>query len=172
MELYRAGIKLFAADPASVHLDDFIPIFHVWIQNQIIEDHFLIDIHNYSHIADGPGILLVAHQGNFSVDMSEGRPGLFYYRKQPAGSFADIVMPAMQACRLLEQEPDLNGIRFRRDDILIVANDRLVAPNDNNGFEKWAPLVGEGLREVLGSEFKLNRISAGAKERLTIQARG
>jgi hypothetical protein len=31
MDFHRLGVKFFAADPASIHLDDFIPIFHGWI---------------------------------------------------------------------------------------------------------------------------------------------
>src|SRR5262245_66172288 len=83
MEVHKLGVKFFAADPTSVRLDAFIPIFHGWIQRQNLAGHLLIDVHDYSHIHDGPGILLVAHEGNVSIDMSDGRPGRMYYRNTP-----------------------------------------------------------------------------------------
>jgi len=75
MDFHRFGVKFFAADPASIRLKDFIPIFHGWIQKQNLTGHLLIDIHDYSHMHEGPGILLVAHEGNFSIDMTSGQIG-------------------------------------------------------------------------------------------------
>ena len=83
MELYRLGIKFFASSGEHIDLIEFIPIFHEWIQKQIIKEHLLIDVHNYSHMHEDPGILLVAQEGNFSVDFADGRMGFLYYRKQP-----------------------------------------------------------------------------------------
>ena len=94
MEFSRLGIKLFAADSGAVRVKDFVPIFHSWIQKQCVENHQLIDVHDYSHIHHGPGILLVAHEGNFSTDMAEGKPGLAYFRKQPAGGTSEETLRA------------------------------------------------------------------------------
>ena len=76
MDLHRLGVKFFAADPTSIKLPDFIPVFHEWIQKQNLTGHLLIDVHDYSHVHHGPGILLVAHEGNVSLENEEGRPGL------------------------------------------------------------------------------------------------
>jgi len=173
MELYRIGIKFFAADPASIHLEEFIPIFHGWIQRQAIERHLLIDVHDYSHIHGGPGILLVAHEGNFSLDMADGRPGLFYFRKTPTGlppaeHIAEIAKTAVQAIRVLESDAKM---RFKTDELLVIANDRLEAPNDDDTFAALQPAVAAGLNSALGQDFKLTRTSTDPKERLTIEAR-
>jgi len=146
MELQRLGVKLFVENPSSLEIRSFIPIFHSWIQRQAIEGHLLIDIHDYSHVYRGPGILLVAHEGNFSMDLAEDRLGLFYYRKQPSkGSLRDhiqtIFRTALEACRLLEQESELKGIRFKTDEVLVVANDRLFAPNTPETFQSARELV-------------------------------
>jgi hypothetical protein len=131
MELYKLGIKIFVANPGAVNPRDFIPVFHAWIKEQKIAGHLLIDVHDYSHVQNGPGILLVAHEGNFSLDQAEGRLGLVYYRKQPvAGDSLKITFEsARSAARLLEGEPTLNGIRFRTNEFLVFSNDRLLAPN-------------------------------------------
>jgi len=169
MELHRLGVKFFAADPESIRLEDFIPVFHGWIQQQSIPEHLLIDVHDYSHMQNGPGIVLVAHEGNFSIDMSEGRPGLFYYRKiptslTPADHVKTVLKSARDACRLLEKDAKM---RFNTNELLVIANDRLHAPNDDATFADFKPV----LAEALGNSFELTRISADPKERLTILAR-
>jgi hypothetical protein len=117
MELQRIGIKLFADSPAPVPVRDFIPVFHSWIQKQAIDRHLLIDVHNYSHIHNGPGILLVAQEGNFSIDMADGRMGLLYYRKKSGNDVASVLKTALAACRLLDYgEEELRA--FGRDDIV------------------------------------------------------
>jgi hypothetical protein len=170
MDLYRLGIKFFAVSGEKMELTEFIPIFHEWIQKQVIHDHLLIDVHNYSHMHEGPGILLVAHQGNFSIDKSD-RVGLFYYRKQPVETLADVIKPALEGCKLLETDANVRGrLRFRTDDMLIVANDRLVAPNNDEAFLHFKPQLSSALSQVLGKSFRLARISDDPKDRLTIRA--
>ena len=130
MELYKFGVKIFVANPGTVDIRNVIPVFHNWIQEQKIEGHLLIDVHDYSHVQNGPGILLVAHEGNFSLDQAEGRLELVYYRKQPvADGLGSSFQAAQAAARLLEEEPTLNEIRFRNDEFLVFGNDRLLAPN-------------------------------------------
>ena len=172
MEVHRLGIKFFAADPSSIKLEDFIPIFHGWIQKQNLTGHLLIDIHDYSHMHQGPGILLVAHEGNFSIDVSDGRPGLLYYRKTPTAlspvdHFTTIFKSALQACRLLEKDARM---RFNMDESLIIANDRLSAPNEERTFAELQPILASALKHVFEKNFKLTRASDDPKERLAIRA--
>src|SRR5215468_8447482 len=134
MEIHRLGIKFFAADPASIRLEDFIPLFHGWIQRQAVPKHLLIDVHDYSHIQGGPGILLVGHEGNFSMDMADGKSGLFYYRKQPldGAGLAAVLKSALHGCRCLEEETSL---RFKTSEFVLISNDRLNAPNEAETLE-------------------------------------
>src|SRR5215471_19055705 len=171
MEVHRFGVKFFASDPSSVRLDAFIPIFHRWIQKQNLTGHLLIDVHDYSHTHQGPGILLVAHEGNFSIDMGNGRPGLMYYRKAPTAlspveHLTTIFRSALQASRFLERDARL---RFSLDEFMVIANDRLNAPNNDQAFEEVQPRLSVALKQVFeGAEFRLTRSSQDAKERLTI----
>ena len=171
MELYKLGIKFFAAHGHRVDLSELIPIFHEWIQKQVINDHLLIDVHNYSHIHEGPGILLVAHQGNFSVDLAGDRMGFVYYRKQPVRSIADILKPAVQGCHILSGDPRMhNRLNFSTDEVVIFSNDRLLAPNNEEVFSQLQLQFSAALKEVVGKSFKLCRINDDPKERLTISA--
>ena len=170
MELPRLGIKLFAADSAAVHVKDFVPIFHSWFQKQCVEDHLLIDVHDYSHVHHGPGILLVGHEGNFSTDLADGNAGLVYFHKQPAektleDSLRAALKAARQAASLIEVEPSLEGrVRFRKDELLVIFNDRLHAPNDAAVFEAVKP----ALASVFGPNASFIHASSGTTDRLTI----
>jgi hypothetical protein len=173
MDFHRLGVKFFAADPASIRLDDFIPIFHSWIQKQNLDGHLLIDVHDYSHMHQGPGILLVAQEGNFSIDMTDDRPGLLYYRKTPtslppAEHTAAILKSALQAVRLLEKE---TKVHFITDEFVIIANDRLEAPNGDETFTALQPILTTALKQVLDeSTFTLTRASRDPKERFAVNA--
>ena len=166
MDLYKIGIKLFVINPQAVRLRDFIPVFHGWIQQQKVEGHQLIDVHDYSHVHNGPGILLVAHEGNFSMDQEGGRLGLFYYRKRPLeGGFEtnlkSALQVALQACKLLESEPKLDSLKFDTKEILVLANDRLLAPNDAAARAALEPIIAKTLGKAA-----LAPQSADPRERL------
>jgi hypothetical protein len=171
MDVHRLGFKFFAADRGSVRLDDFIPIFHRWIQQQNLSGHLLIDVHDYSHIHQGPGILLVGYEGNFSVDLSAGRPGLIYYRKTPtplapAEHLAAICKSTLEACRLLEKDARL---RFNRDEFLVLANDRLHAPNNDETLDELKPALTAALRQIFDSaQFQFERTSLDPRDRFTV----
>jgi hypothetical protein len=177
MDVQRFGVKVFAGQPASIPLRDFVPVFHGWIQKQIIGDHLLIDVHDYSHIHQGPGILLVGHEGNFSIDGAEGRTGLIYYRKQPiAGAIeqrlATMLQTVLTGCRLLEEDPALAGrIHFRKDEFLLIANDRLLAMNQEQTFLGIQSVFARALEQVLGpAHFRLTSVATDSRERLAIRA--
>jgi hypothetical protein len=173
MELSRFGLKLFATDPAAMQEKNFVPIFHSWIQKQAVEKHQLIDVHDYSHIHHGPGILLVGHEGNFSTEMGEGIPGLVYFRKQPAGGFEETLRASLkailQAAALIEAEPGLEGrVRLRRDELLFISNDRLIAPNNAAAADAIVPV----LRKVFGEKVNLTPVRLATRDRLTVRVTG
>lgn len=172
-EPFRLGLKLFAEGPEQLKAKAVVPVFHSWIQQQCVDGHVLIDVHDYSHIHHGPGILLVADEGNFSTDLGDGRLGLLYIRKRTESSLEDTLRQALKtallAASLLENEPQLKGaLRFRKDEALIVSNDRLLAPNDNVAFEAVRP----ALSAVFGSGAKLEHAAKNPKERLGITVKG
>ncbi len=152
MDLTRFAIKIFATEGSVIELTEVIPIFHGWIQRHAV-DGLLIDVADYSHVVDGPGILLVAHEANYALDETRGRLGLLYSRKQPLqGTLAERLRRsteiAWRACRELERAPELAGrLRFPGDEIQIIANDRLLAPN---GEETWRAFEPE-LRATLST---------------------
>lgn len=156
-ELQRIGIKVFTADGVSVRPREFVPVFHRWIQTRAVDDQMLVDVADYEHVPNGPGVVLVAHEGNFSVDLGDGRMGLAYARKAPTpGALADRLRAAARivlgACRLLEDDAALGGrMRFRADELYVFANDRLRAPNTAPALAEFQPAVENLLRTLYGN---------------------
>ncbi|SVD56545.1 uncharacterized protein METZ01_LOCUS409399, partial [marine metagenome] len=113
MNLYKFGIKLFFKDDADYFSQKFIPVFHKWIQNKTIPNHLLIDVADYSHIADGPGVMLIAHEGHISLDQEHKKPGMMYMRKTAiSGSFQErfdkVFFMAVQGTKLLQDDTENN----------------------------------------------------------------
>jgi hypothetical protein len=135
MQLQHVNVKLLVQNPEDANLEPLIPVFHSWIESQN-GDEMLIDVADYTHVPAGPGIVLIGHEGNYSVDNASNRLGVRYNRKAVLdGSNQDRLIQAtraaLTACRRLEAEPRLGGkFRFNGQDIEIFINDRLAAPNN------------------------------------------
>lgn len=155
MELQKINIKLYFADSSGIQLKDFIKIFNSWIQSS---DGVYYDLADYTHVNDGPGILLIAHEANVSVDDTEGRLGLLYNQKERLeGSNAEklrfVFDAALGYCRKLEEEPSLKGkANFRGNEALVVINDRLIAPNTEETFSQLKADLHELARHLFGSD--------------------
>jgi hypothetical protein len=135
MELQHINIKLLLKDPEAVDFGPLVPVFHAWIQNQVLGER-LLDIADYRHVHHGPGIVLIGHEGDYSVDHTDGHLGVRYNRKAAFdGSNHDrlkqAARAALGACQRLESEPSLGGkLRFNGQDVEVLVNDRLLAPNN------------------------------------------
>jgi hypothetical protein len=139
MELQKINVKVFTAEPNQVPLTDFIDIFHGWIQ---ATDGVYHDVADYSHMQAGPGIVLVAADANVSIDETGNRRGLLYSQKSRLGGsnlekLSTVLRSALETCQRLEEEPALDGkLRFAGNELEIVVNDRLVAPNTEKTFDE------------------------------------
>jgi hypothetical protein len=142
---------MYVEDPTAINLAELIPVFHRWIQNDRVEGA-LIDVADYEHVHHGPGVMLVAHEGDYRLDSGEGRPGLYYVRKRDTGEdwrngVRSVFRCLLKACQELEQEKSLSrGIRFRTDEIRLAILDRLRAPNTQETLHA----LSDGLDAVLG----------------------
>ena len=162
MDSSKLAVKLFVQDSTATDARSFVPLFHEWIQTHAIANHLLIDVADYRHVENGPGIVLVAHEGNFSMDATEGRLGLLYTRKQPLiGNFAarlqQTIRTALQAAALIESTPALEGkVRFRTDNMLIRINDRLAAPNTPETWNAVRPDMEDLLSRLYEDQLKFD----------------
>jgi hypothetical protein len=174
MDLHKFCVKFFAENPSAVGIGDFIPVFHRWIQKQAVEGT-LVDVADYGHVPQGPGVVLVAHEADYSMDQAEGPLGLLYNRKTSIGGrlsdrIADAFRTALGACEKLEHEPEFQGkVKFRAASPIFIANDRLSAPNTEEAFQALRSDLAAALARVYPSNFELRRISADPRARLTVQ---
>ncbi len=146
MELHRISIKLYLEPDASVDLAAIMPVFHAWIRDKRVPG-MLIDVADYRHMIDGPGIILIGHDVDYALDMTGGRPGLLYTRKRGIGVDLNDALragfaAAMTAVHTLEQEKSLTPPpKFRNDQATLTLLDRLHAPNNKAAFERVRGVV-------------------------------
>lgn len=133
LEVQHVNVKLFVEGTEEV-LEPLVPVFHRWIQEKPLEE-LLLDVADYRHVFHGPGVVLIGHQANYSLDNTEGNLGVLYNRKTPLdGTNQDrlkqAARAALNAYQKLTAEPKLNGeIRFAGTKIHLLINDRFLAPN-------------------------------------------
>jgi hypothetical protein len=147
MQLQHVNVKLLVKSPEEVPLDPLIPVFHSWIQGQVLEE-LLLDVADYRHVPAGPGVVLIGHQANYSVDDTDDRLGVRYNRKAEVDggnqkALRQAIRASLIACQRLEAEPSLERkLQFNGQEIEFFVNDRLLAPNRNS------------TREALRSDFE------------------
>ncbi len=136
----RSAIKIFFADGIVVDPPLMVVLFHEWIRNKIV-DGMLIDVADYKHVHEGPATVLVGHDVDYTIDLSEARPGLMVTRKRPTRSdlVEDIrqgVRRVLAAARALEGKADPHPrVRFRTDELRVQVIDRLRFPQSADAVE-------------------------------------
>ena len=165
MDLQHINVKIYVEGKLQVDPARFIDVFHGWIQQKTLEG-LLIDVADYRHVPSGPGVMLIGHEADYSMDNAGNRYGLLYNRKSPlegsnADRFRQAVSCAANACRLLENEFEKDGTpKFSRQGFELFVNDRALAPNTTETFEAVEPELKSFLETVLGHDkFSFERYS-------------
>ena len=162
------NIKIFAEGQADVAAA--IPVLHRWIQDRVCPE-LAIDVADYSHVPAGPGVILVTHEANYSLDAARGRLGLLYNRKAPlTGTPVERLRhcwdAALWACQRLEQESEFKGkLTFNPNEAEVILNDRRAFPNTE---ETWQALRGDIGQFFAG--YALTR-SSDPRDRFRVHAR-
>jgi hypothetical protein len=180
----HVNIKIFASE-ADIDLTDAIPVFHRWIQDNVCEE-LLIDVADYKHVPDGPGIMLIGHQASYSLDQIEGKLGLLYNRKSAVdgdtqAALRQAFVSALAASIRLEGEPPFVGkLLFDAGNVEVIVNDRLIAPNTDATWQSLKPemerffagVYGDGgfTLEHVGEPRDRFRVSVRAKNPTTLSA--
>ena len=150
----RINIHLIAP-PAD--LDTAIPAFHSWIQKSLTEE-LLIDVVDYRHVPGGPGVVLIGHEADYSLNQS----GLTYSRKaRGAGSAAEKIAAAYSRAAEAGKRLGLTWSEFE-----VIVNDRLGTPNTE---ENWQALK-QAITAALGENQEIKR-QGEHRSRLTARVR-
>tara|TARA_B110000263_G_scaffold159795_1_gene138935 strand:- start:22 stop:528 length:507 start_codon:yes stop_codon:yes gene_type:complete len=122
-------------------IESFVPLFHNWIQEDRIPNHIMVDVANYKHIPDGPGIMLIAHEGHFSLDFEDNDLGLLYMRKTPLGDNISETLSSIQqildfAVELIKIDSAIGQKIEFSEQYQLISNDRYEFPNDAESEQK------------------------------------
>jgi hypothetical protein len=161
-DFQHINVKIFARPDSQVDWRALIPIFHRWIREQAMPE-LLIDVADYGHVPGGPGVMIIGHEANYSVDNRESRLGLLYNRRAALEGTSQLRIrqaydAALTAARKLELEPELKGsLRFDERQVEIWVNDRLLAPNTPETFAALETEVSSLLADRFGQTPALTR---------------
>jgi len=173
MELQHLNIKFFVDQPETVDLDAFLAVFNAWIQEQVIADELLIDVADYRHVTAGPGVILIGHEANYSLDNTGNRLGLLYNRKATlAGTnqqrLRHAVRAALLAAERLGAQP---GLKFSGHELQLTVNDRVLAPNTDDTWQAAQPELAAFFDALYGpGQYSLER-RPEPRERFTVDVK-
>ncbi|MFC1759371.1 hypothetical protein ACFL2H_11500 [Planctomycetota bacterium] len=179
MNLQHVNIKIFIDGDLTIQIEDLVKVFHKWVSEQSMPE-MMIDVADYMHVPNGPGIVLVGHEADYSLDYTGGKIGLRYNDKATReGSNQEQLQHAfdnaLSCCKRLESE--LPGLKFDRSQLEITVNDRAIAANTpetkselSGDFEAFAKSIGGGAnldfesdpRRLFGATVKLSNAFADA----------
>jgi hypothetical protein len=140
-EPQRVGVKLFVEHQESFDRGRMIEVFHRWIQENRLPGT-LIDVHDYTHVPEGPGVILVAHEWHLRTDEAGGRIGLEYELKRCGeGNFSErlsgAIVSLLEAAVALEQDTsEDNPVRFGSREMVFRFTDRLAVPTTEAAFDE------------------------------------
>ncbi len=148
----RIQIKLFITE--EINLADLVSVFHGWIQQNEL-DGLVLDVADYRHVPNGPGLLLMGHEGDYALDLADGRPGVTYKHKRDWPAGADTVAARLgvalarvrRAAELLKRDTGINVDPARLE---IRIADRLAVPNTAESFEAIQQIVLNDPQDVFG----------------------
>lgn len=173
MDLQRIALKWFARDAAAMdNLEPAIEVMHSWIQEDKLEG-LPLDVADYSHVPAGPSMMLVGHECDYVLDHAiDQRAGFAYSHKRLLeGSLEErlhhCAKKALVAAQLVETDDRLPGIEFAGEELHVISNDRLLAPNTDEAAAELQPAVEAFAAEVYGGGVTVERQSNDPRQRLT-----
>ncbi len=169
----RLTIKFFIDNPAPAA--SIIPIFQRWIQRNQVEG-LLIDVVDYQHVYKGPGIILIAHEGDYAYDFGDNRAGIQYTLKQTADfslreALSITLRRVLQAIHQLDNEQSVDNLQINSSEFQIMFRDRLNYPNNATTQLEIISKIRAVLSENYGSELSITAVEGDSRDPLTLQVK-
>lgn len=174
MNLEHLNVKIFVKNPESIgDGTEFVQMFHEWIQGKVCQE-LMIDVADYSHVPAGPGVILIGHEANYSIDFGEEeKPGLLYNRKgklagDNVGRIQHVLGQAVLACKRIQEHKSHSKVVFDPSTVIFTVNDRMLAPNSQATFDS----VKKDFESAMGSlpGIELSLLSKEPRERFAVKA--
>jgi hypothetical protein len=139
LQVQQLSVKFFLKEPEVIDTDQLIPIFHRWIRENALGDDLMIDVADYRHVPQGPGVMIICHEGHYAMDEGGAGIGFSYSAKRDAVGPAQERLAlaftrVLSACRQLEDEASLPGIEFDGARMQVQVMSRLAAENTVDDF--------------------------------------
>ncbi len=156
----RLGLKFSLKQQPTLAPEDILPIFQRWIQEHRLEG-MLIDVIDYKHVPEGPGIVLIADEVDLAYDLTDGEIGLYYIRKRDLPAELDealrlVFRGALAAALALEAEAP-GDILFEFGSAKISFLDRMNYPNTADVFADARSIMTELLNGIYGRDVAVAR---------------
>jgi hypothetical protein len=175
--LHRVCLKLYATVGDDIPGATFVPIFHEWIRDRRL-DGVLLDVADYTHVPESPGVMLMTHAVAFSLDRADGRFGIQAQRRRAvdgdsASAIAATLAALLAVADLLQRDPRVEGrLQFDRRAVRVESNDRLRAPNSDAGFDLLSrAALGAWSATFPGHTVSAARVVTDPRDRLSIEVR-
>lgn len=176
MQAQQISVKVFVTADSEPDQEALIPIFHKWIRENRLGDKLLIDVTDYKHVPNGPGVMIIADHAHYGLDEGVGGgTGLLFSRRRDAlgpaaPKLREAAQEALFAAAALEQEPTVKGkLRFDTTRLLVRVTSRLAATNTAEEFERFAPAA-QALAEQLWPDAAVTVTRESQNERAPLGA--
>lgn len=138
-------------------LHSFIGMFHEFIQKGAL-DGLLLDVADYAHVPDGPGVMLIGHDVDYGIDRAGGLTGLLTTRKRfgdlpLAESARAVLRSGLRAADAIERD-GRSGLAFETGAVTIQLIDRLAAPNDPASYDGAVAALAPVLEHLYGEKYE------------------
>ena len=168
----RLAVKFGLKRAPGLQPSDILPIFQRWIQQRSVPG-MLIDVIDYKHVPEGPGIVLIADEADYAWDLGDGAVGMRYIRKRAlpetlAEALRLCFLHAQIAAQTLESEaPDAIAFDFGAAEITFF--DRLYYPNERQVAQATLHEATATLREVFGQAVRVDWLHKDPRFLLTLR---
>ena len=165
MESQRYAFELVSAPVAAVSDHDLVLFFHRVIQDKALPET-CIDVTDYSHVPGGPGVMLICHEAHYSLSRARGSLRLRCATKRGAEGDTEarirrVLAKTLRAAAALEAHPALEGrVTLDTTRAMLSIEDRLVAPNSEETFAAFAPVLARVVTAVWGASPVLARVGS------------
>src|SRR4029079_10687443 len=142
MDLQHINMKIPVEGDLKVDPARFIEVFHRWVAEHAMSE-LLIDVADYRHVPNGPGVLVIGLEADYAMDNTDGVWGARYNRKAVldgtnASRLAQALKSAAKAVSFLEKEFASEGpLKFSHNTFQLYINDRALAPNTGETLTRF-----------------------------------
>ncbi len=162
-DLQRIDLKVLAIAPAKPPLDPILTIFDRWRKEEDAPSDW-VDLADYAHMPQGPGVMMAGKRENFAVDTNEPGLGiLLQTRKDLDGAVEQRFLEAFRrhlrlAARLAGEAEWPSEIKVDSSKWLITVNDRLHFPNNDESEHELKTGLVAALDHIFGQNgYQLKR---------------